>query len=143
MSTSHQPIIATTDGQIAGGSNDTVFVIRDNLNFDLIQNADSMLLIYGRYDRIGLSVFDKNETVIDHGTGTQITAYELGGPLTIYGLQNDPTGHVTFTDSLPFLTVPQALAAARPDGHGGTMIANVDFAGDRNLSAGNISIAHT
>ncbi len=126
-------MISASSGNVALAGNDLY----------LLTSSGATLAVSGSGDQISTVPFANGVTLDDRGQGTHITVNELVGRLTIADFGADPAGHVTFTNTLPYGTVHEALAAATPDGHGGTILGNVDFVGDTNLSAASISIART
>jgi hypothetical protein len=100
--------------------NGDVFILTDqNLKFELFNSSDDLTYIYGNNDLAGYYGGGK-QTIFDFGQGTHLQFSEITAPIKVYGLENDPKAVIDLFNAAPETTL-------QPDGHGGTMLANIDF----------------
>jgi len=125
-------IVTGQDRNVILTDNDQRVLLRSGARF--INNGNDNI--------IGVEPFGRDIDITAHGRGTQLVIKQLVGQVTIRDFEG-ANAHVTFTNSLPYGTVEQALAAVQPDGAGGVRLGNVDFVNTPTLTAADISIART
>lgn len=111
--------------------NDDVFVLAQNdMIFDLLRSSKDITYIYGSNDQASYSD-GGSQNIFDLGKGTTLSFSNQTGGIQVYDFANDPTGKIV-------LSVTGAAPSLTPDGHGGTMLGNIDFVGDAHLSMAQI-----
>ena len=99
-----------------------VFVLnKDNARFELFRSSHNLTYIYGRDDFAGY-YGGGEQTIYDFGSGAHLQFSETTAPIRVYGLDRDPTAVIDLFNAAPG-------TAPRPDGHGGTLLGNIDFVG--------------
>lgn len=102
--------------------NGCVFILnKDNIKFELFRSSRDITYIHGKND-LAAYYGGGEQTVYDFGTGTHLQFSEIAAPIKVYGLENDPKAVIDLFNAAPGTTL-------RPDGHGGTMVGNIDFVG--------------
>lgn len=77
--------------------------------------------IYGK-DDFAAYYGGGEQTIYDFGTGAHLQFSEITAPIKVFGLENDPNAIIDLFNAAPGRTL-------QADGHGGTMLANIDFTG--------------
>jgi hypothetical protein len=114
--------------------NDDVFVLNDNdMKFELFRSSGDLTYICGANDTACYFGGGK-QTIYDFGQGTHLQVSEITAPIKVFGFDRDPTATVAVYNA--------ADPTLRPDGHGGTLLGNIDFVG-ATLSASQVSFPHT
>lgn len=138
-----QPIMVQHGANIDGGTAPISYsMIGDNQTMAFMNNSNSTVTTFGKGDKISLLQADGHETIDDAGQGLYIFTRHLNGPVSIEGFGNDPTGLVDLLNA-GYQNAAVAEAAERPDGHGGTMLGNIDFVGVSNVAASHFVVANT
>jgi len=100
--------------------NGDVFILQDDgLKFELFRSSDDLTYIYGNND-LAAYYGGGAQTIYDFGVGTHLQFSEITASINVYDL--DPKATIDLFDAAPGTTL-------RPDGHGGTMLGNIDFIG--------------
>ena len=108
----------------------SVFVLTNNVAlFELLRSSNNLTYIFGDDDHATYADGGA-QTIYDCGKGTTLQFSNETGSIRVYGFENDPTGTVV-------LTTPVSTAS---DGHGGTLLGNIDFIGDSRLSMAQVTI---
>jgi hypothetical protein len=103
------------------GNGDVFILTDDNLKFELFRSSDDITYIYGNND-LAAYYGGGEQTIYDFGEGTHLQFSEITAPIKVYGLGKDPKAIIDLFNAAPGTTL-------QPDGHGGTMLANIDFIG--------------
>ncbi|MBV8616929.1 MAG: hypothetical protein JOY66_24580 [Acetobacteraceae bacterium] len=103
------------------GDGDVFILNRDDMKFELFRSSRDISYIYGRND-LAAYYGGGEQTIYDFGAGTHLQFSESTAPIRVYGLQNDSSAVVDMFNAPSGTTL-------RPDGHGGTMVGNIDFVG--------------
>lgn len=101
------------------GNGDDFVLTADNLKFELFRSSNDLTFIHGNNDFAGY-YGDGEQKIYDFGSGTHLQFSEITAPIEVYNL--DPKAIIDFFNPAPGTTL-------QPDGHGGTMLANIDFVG--------------
>jgi len=101
------------------GNGDVFILNEDNLKFELFRSSDDLTYINGNND-IAAYFGGGEQTIYDFGQGTQLQFSEITAPITVHDL--DPKATIDLYNAAPGTTL-------QPDGHGGTMLGNIDFLG--------------
>ena len=102
--------------------NGDVFVLTHNSSkFELFRSSNDLTYIYGQND-LAASYGGGGQSIYDFGEGTHLQFSEITAQIKVYGLENDPKAVIDLFNAAPGTTL-------QPDGHGGTMLANIDFIG--------------
>jgi len=101
---------------------DTVFVLnQDNAKFELFRSSNNLTFIYGKNDFAGY-YGGGEQTIYDFGTGAHLQFSEITAPIKVCGFEHDASAVVDLINA-------PAGTTLRSDGHGGTMLGNMDFVG--------------
>jgi hypothetical protein len=104
--------------------NGAVFILTDaNAKFELFRSVDNLTYISGEND-LAAYYGCGSQTIYDFGVGTHFQFSETTALIKVYGFENDPKAIVDLFNAVPG-------TAAQADGHGGTMLGNIDFVGAR------------
>ena len=101
------------------GNGDDFVLTADNLKFELFRSSNDLTFIQGNNDFAGF-YGDGEQTIYDFGLGTHFQFSEITAPIKVYDL--DPKAIIDLFNPAPGTTL-------QPDGHGGTMLASIDFVG--------------
>ena len=102
--------------------NDTMFVLnKDNAKFELFRSSQDLTFIYSKNDFAGY-YGGGEQTIYDFGTGADLQFSEITAPIKVYGFEHDSGAVVDLINAPPGTKL-------QSDGHGGTMLGNVDFVG--------------
>jgi hypothetical protein len=100
--------------------NGNVFILTDeNLKFELFRSSNDLTYIYGTND-VAAYYGGGEQRIYDFGQGTHLQFSEITAPIKVYGLESDLKAVIDLFNAAPGTTL-------QPDGHGGTMLANIDF----------------
>jgi hypothetical protein len=138
--TSGETMVDPSNAHGHQGDNDIFILTRDDRDFQLFRSHDDVTFIHGNNDTAsyyGLSAFSGgNQTIYDYGHGTTLRFSELEqATVKVYGFENDPSGKIVLFNPTNMVI--------QPDGHGGTLLGNIDFIGYSKLSASQVSVRHT
>ena len=103
------------------GNGDIFVLTNDNLKFELFRSSNDLTYIYGQND-LAASYGGGEQSIYDFGEGTHLQFSEITAQIKVYGLEDDPKAVIDLFNAAPGTTL-------QPDGHGGTMLANIDFIG--------------
>ena len=103
------------------GNNDVFILTEDNAKFVLFRSSRDLTFIYGEND-FAAYYGGGDQTIYDFGSGTHFQFSEITAPVKVYGLEHDPTAVIDLFNAAPG-------ASLHSDGHGGTMLGNIDFIG--------------
>ncbi len=103
------------------GNNDVFILNEDNANFVLFRSFHDMTYIYGKND-LAAYYGGGEQTIYDFGTGAHLQFSEIMAPIKVYGLEHDSNAVVDLFNAAPGTSLYS-------DGHGGTMLGNIDFVG--------------
>jgi len=101
------------------GNGDVFILSDDNLKFELFRSSDDLTYIHGNND-LAAYFGGGEQTIYDFGLGTQLQFSEITASIKVYDL--DPKATIDLYNAAPGTTL-------QPDGHGGTMLGNIDFLG--------------
>jgi hypothetical protein len=101
--------------------NNAVFVLNnDNAHFELFRSSHNLTFIYGKND-FAAYYGGGEQAIYDFGTGAHLQFSEITAPIKVYGFEHDSKAIVDLINAAP--------GTLQSDGHGGTMLDNVDFVG--------------
>lgn len=103
------------------GNRDVFILTNDKSKFELFRSSDDLTYIYGN-DDLAAYYGCGDQTIYDFGQGIHLQLSEITAPIKVYGLESDPKAVIDLFNAAPGTTL-------QPDGHGGTMLANIDFIG--------------
>ena len=124
---------SSAHAHVASGPGNSYILLTDNSNFQLFRTPDEVLTF----------IFSDNNTASYWGGGDR-TIYDFGhnntlrfsenehAKIDVFGFDKDPTGKVV---------IYNADLLIQPDGHGGTLVGNIDFH-DTALDASRVSFRH-
>jgi hypothetical protein len=122
------------------GDNNAVFILTGHhASLALFSNSGSRVFVTaGTNDSVSLNPGDSHERIYDNGYGTTLSFPDVTAPVSVYDFQFDPAGTIHVVNR------PQTLTGLiKPDGHGGTLVGNIDLVGDKHVSPSQIVLAHT
>ena len=100
--------------------NGDVFILKDDaLKFELFRSSNDLTFIYGNND-LAAYFGGGGQTIYDFGQGTHLQFSEITAQIQVFDL--DPKATIDLFNAAPGTTL-------QPDGHGGTMLGNIDFVG--------------
>jgi hypothetical protein len=103
------------------GNIDIFILTEDNAKFVLFRSSHDLTYIYGQND-FAAYYGCGNQTVYDFGTGTHFQFSEITAPIKVYGLEHDGAAVIDLFNAAPGTSL-------HSDGHGGTLLGNIDFIG--------------
>jgi len=103
------------------GNSDVFILNADNAKFVLFRSSPDITYIYGQND-FAAYYGCGDQTIYDFGTGTHFQFSEITAPIKVYGLEHDPTAVIDLFNAA-------SGTSLHSDGHGGTMLGNIDFIG--------------
>ena len=103
------------------GNGDVFILVGNNLKFELFRSSHGLTYIYGK-DDFAAYYGGGEQTIYDLGQGTHLQFSEITAPIKVYGLESDQKAVVDIFNAAPGTTL-------QPDGHGSTMLSNIDFIG--------------
>jgi hypothetical protein len=103
------------------GNGDVFLLEGDNSKFELFRSSLDLTYIYGK-DDFAAYYGGGEQTIYDFGQGTHLQFSEITAPIKVYGLESDSNAIIDIFNAAPRTTL-------QPDGHGGTMLYNIDFIG--------------
>ena len=103
------------------GNGDVFTLEGDNLKFELFRSSHGLTYIYGK-DDFAAYYGGGEQTIYDFGQGTHLQFSEITAPIKVYGLESDHKAVIDIFNAASGTTL-------QPDGHGGTMLSNIDFIG--------------
>ena len=109
------------------GNNDVFILNQDNAKFVLFRSSHDLTYIYGQ-DDFAAYYGCGDQTAYDFGTGTHLQFSEITAPIKVYGLEHDTQAVIDLFNAAPGTSL-------HSDGHGGTMLGNIDFVGAVESSA--------
>jgi hypothetical protein len=101
------------------GNGDVFILTDDNLKFELFRSSDDLTYIYGKND-LAAYYGGGEQMIYDFGQSTHLQFSEITTAIKVYGVENDSKAVIDLFNAAPGTTL-------QPDGHGGTMLANIDF----------------
>jgi hypothetical protein len=122
-----------------GGHKDVFILTGHKAHLALFSDSDSRVFITGgTNDSVALDASDSHERIYDGGHGTVLSFTGMPEPVSVYGFQFDHAGTIHIANG------PQTVTGLiQPDGHGGTMVGNIDLVNDTNVSPSQIVLSHS
>jgi hypothetical protein len=112
---------SSAHGHVPTGAGNSYVLLHDDSNFQLFRSADPVLtFIYSNNNSAAYWGGAGAQTIYDFGHGNTLRFSELENTsVNVYGFDRDTIGKVVVYNT--------TLTSIQPDGHGGTLVGNIDF----------------